>query len=60
MFEIILLLICLIIWIITNYGIIKITMNKVLDSTVRYEILVYSFALNNAAFMCGVFLGLLN
>ena len=55
---IILCLIFLIIWIITQFGIIKVIMTKVHDSIVRDEIIVYFFALNVAAFMCGLFLGL--
>ena len=35
-------------------------MTKVSDRTVRFEIIVYLFALNITVFMCGVFLGLLN
>ena len=58
MIEIILSLICLILWIIIQCVIIKVIMTKVPDSTVRYEMIVYLFALNIAAFMCGLFLGL--
>ena len=58
MVEIILCLIFLLLWIITQFGIIKVIMTKVPDSTVRDEIIVYLFALNVAAFMCGLFLGL--
>ena len=55
----------LIVWIIIQYVIIKVTMTKVPDSYgrfgyVRFEIIVYLFALNAAAFMCGLFLGLIN
>lgn len=55
---IILCLIFLIVCIITQCGIIKTIMTKVSDSSVRDEIIVYLFALNVAAFMCGLFLGL--
>ena len=58
MVEIILSLIFLLLWIITQFGIIKVIMTKVPDSTVRDEIIVYLFAINVAAFMCGLFLGL--
>ena len=58
MVEIILCLIFLLLWIITQFGIIKVIMTKVLDNTVRDEIIVYLFALNVATFMCGLFLGL--
>jgi hypothetical protein len=58
MFEIILSLIFLLLWIIIQFGITKVIMTKVPDSTVRDEIIVYLFALNVAAFMCGLFLGL--
>ena len=58
MLEIILSLIFLLLWIIIQFGIIKIIMTKVPDSTVRDEIIVYLFAINVAAFMCGLFLGL--
>lgn len=58
MLEIILSLIFLLLWIIIQFGIIKIIMTKVPDNTVRDEIIVYLFAINVAAFMCGLFLGL--
>jgi hypothetical protein len=58
MLEIILSLIFLLLWIIIQFGITKVIMTKVPDSTVRDEIIVYLFALNVAAFMCGLFLGL--
>lgn len=58
MLEIILSLIFLLLWIIIQCAIIKTIMIKVPDSSVRYEIIVYLFALNVAAFMCGLFLGL--
>jgi hypothetical protein len=57
-FEIILCLICLILWIIIQYWIIKVTMTKVPNSTVRCEIIEFLFALETVAFMCGAFLGL--
>lgn len=60
MLKIILCLIFAILWSIFQYWIIKVIMTKVLDSTVRYEIIIYLLPLNLAAFMCGAFLGLIN
>jgi hypothetical protein len=60
MLKIILCLIFLLVWIIIQTGIITLTMTKVVDSTVRFKIIVYLFALNAASFMCGLFLGLIN
>ena len=60
MFEIILSLIFLLLWIIIQFGITKVIMTKVPDSTVRYEIIIYLLPLNLAAFMRGAFLGLIN
>lgn len=60
MLKIILCLIFLLVWIITQTGIVTLTMTKVVDKTVRDEIIVYLFALNVASFMCGLFLGLIN
>lgn len=60
MLEIIFCLFFLIVWTIIQYWIIKVIMTKVLDSTVRYEIIIYLLPLNLAAFMCGAFLGLIN
>lgn len=60
MLKIILCLIFAILWSISQYWIIKVIMTKVLDSTVRYEIIIYLLPLNLAAFMCGAFLGLIN
>ena len=58
MVEIILCIIFLVLCIIVQCAIIKTIMTKVPDNTVRDEIIVYLFALNIAAFMCGLFLGL--
>lgn len=60
MLKIILWLIFLIVWGILQYMIIQRIMTKVLNSTVRYELIIYLLPLNLAAFMCGVFLGLIN
>jgi hypothetical protein len=60
MLKIIFCLIFAILWSIFQYWIIKVIMTKVLDSTVRYEIIIYLLPLNLAAFMCGAFLGLIN
>ena len=43
-----------------QYVITKVIMTKVTNSIVRYEIIEFLFALETAAFMCGVFLGLIN
>lgn len=58
MFEIILCLVCLIIWIIIQVIVQQVIMNKVSDSAVRYEIIKFLFALEAVVFMCGLFLGL--
>lgn len=60
MLKIIFCLIFAIIWGILQYNIIKGIMTKVLDSSVRYELIIYLQALNLAALMCGIFLGLIN
>lgn len=60
MFKIILCLFFLIVWIIIQYVITKVTMTKVPNNTVRYEIIEFLFALETVAFMCGLFLGLIN
>ena len=58
MFEIILCIIFLVLWIIIQYAIIKVIMTKVPDKTVRDEIIEFLFTLETVAFMCGAFLGL--
>lgn len=60
MFKIILCLFFSIVWIIIQYVIIKVTMTKVPDSTVRYDIITLLFALETVVFICGALLGLIN
>ena len=59
MFEIILCLVCLILWIAAQCCIIKVTMDVVVDGDIRGKIITFLFMLETAAFLCGVLLGLI-
>ena len=58
MFEKLLFFIFFVLWAIVYCAIFKTIMTKVPDSSVRTEMIIYSIALNVAASMCGLFLGL--
>jgi hypothetical protein len=58
--KIILCLICLILWILIQYTIIKIIMTKVSNSAVRYDLIILLRALEIVVFICGTLLGLIN
>ena len=60
MFEIISCLVCLILWIVTQCGIIAIIIDAVRDGDIRGKIITFLFILETTAFLCGVLLGLIN
>lgn len=60
MLKIILCLICLILWILIQYTIVKIIMTKVSNSAVRYDLIILLRALEIVVFICGTLLGLIN
>lgn len=60
MFEIISCLVCLILWIVTQCGIIKVITDEVRDGDIMGKIITFLFILETVAFLCGVLLGLIN
>lgn len=60
MFEIISCLVCLVLWIVAQCGIIAVSMDAVRDGGIRYKIITFLFILEAAAFFCGLSLGLIN
>lgn len=60
MFEIISCLVCLILWIVTQCGIIKVITDEVRDGDIMGKIITFLFILETVAFLCGVLLGLMN
>lgn len=60
MFEVISCLVCLVLWIVAQCGIIAVIMDAVRDGNIRGKIITFLFILETAAFLCGVLLGLIN